>query len=357
MSHSHKTVKPGTPKKDGAGGKGTWGKEGSEYSGAARAAVDTHDPNYDSEDDEVPPPPPAIVVFKAGVANILDEYFTSGDAGDMNRALKELGHPELHHEFVKAVISRSLDLHDRERELASELLPRLFPTVSRDKVVEGFTVLLERLEDLRLDIPNAPELLSFFLARAVVDDILPPSFLSPDSADVEIAKETLVQAKNLTTGKSAAKRLAHIWGPSGDQSVKKIKERISSILDEYLVSNDMSEADKAIKDLAAPSFNYYVVKKAVLRALDAKDAERDKIVKLLSTLSTSGLISEAHYVSGFKGCVQMMDDIELDTPNAKEALGSFVQRSINAGFLPAAFTETYKQALTTSSTKKQQNAK
>lgn len=355
MSHSHKTVKPGTPKKDGGGGKGTWGKEGSEY-GASIGAVDSHDPNYDSEDGEVPPPPPAIVVFKAGVANILDEYFTSGDAGDIGRALKELGHPELHHEFVKAVISRSLDLHDRERELASELLPRLFPTVSRDKVVEGFTVLLERLEDLRLDIPNAPELLSFFLARAVVDDILTPSFLSPDSADIEIAKETLVQAKNLISGKSAAKRIAHIWGPSGDQSVKKIKERIASILNEYLVSNDMTEADKAIKDLAAPSFNYYVVKRAVIRALEAKDTERDKIVKLLSTFSTSGLISEAHFVSGFKGCADTINDIELDTPNAKELLGSFVQRSILAGYLPNSFTETYKQALATCGTKKQQTA-
>jgi len=259
--------------------------------------------------------------------------------------------PELHHEFVKAVISRSLDLHDRERELASELLPRLYPTVSRDKVLEGFTVLLERLEDLRLDIPNAPELLSYFLARAVVDDILPPSFLSPDSADVEIAKETLVQAKNLISGKSAAKRIAHIWGPSGDQSVKKIKERIASILDEYLVSNDIAETDKAIRDLAAPSFHYYVVKRAVLRALDSKEPERDKIVKLLSTFSISGLISEAHFVSGFKGCVDMMDDIELDTPNAKELLGGFIQRCILVGFLPSSLTETYKQALANGSSK------
>jgi hypothetical protein len=350
MSH-HKTVKPGTPKKDGAGGKGTWGKQGTEY--GSSGAIDPNDPNYDSEGDE-PPTTPAIVVFKAGVANILDEYFASGDAGDINRALKELGHPELHHEFVKAVISRSLDLHDRERELASRLLPRLYPVVSRDKVIEGFTVLLERLEDLKLDIPSAPEYLSFFLARAVVDDILPPSFLSPDSADVEIAKETLVQARNLLSGKSAAKRMAHIWGPSGDQSVKKIKERIAGILDEYLVSNDMSEADRAIKDLAAPSFNYYVVKRAALRALDSKDAEKDKIVKLLSMLSTSGLISEAHFISGFKGCVDMMDDIELDTPNGKELLGSFVQRSILAGYLPQSFTEVYKQGLANSGAKKQQ---
>lgn len=61
---------------------------------------------YSFLQEEVPPPPPAIIVFKAGVANILDEYFASGDSGDVGRALRDLGHPELHHEFVKAAISR-----------------------------------------------------------------------------------------------------------------------------------------------------------------------------------------------------------------------------------------------------------
>lgn len=87
-----------------------------------------------------------------------------------------------------------MDLHDRERELASNLLPRLYPNViSHAKIVEGFTTLLERIEDLKLDIPSAPEYLASFLARAVVDDLLPPAFLSPDSADVELAKEVLVK--------------------------------------------------------------------------------------------------------------------------------------------------------------------
>jgi hypothetical protein len=45
----HKSPKLDTPKKGGAGGKGTWGKEGSEINAVA-AASDTHDPNYDSED-------------------------------------------------------------------------------------------------------------------------------------------------------------------------------------------------------------------------------------------------------------------------------------------------------------------
>lgn len=55
MSQHHsnkKDVKPGAPKKDGGGGKGTWGKTGSEYGSSTR--VDAQDPNYDSEDVCIP---------------------------------------------------------------------------------------------------------------------------------------------------------------------------------------------------------------------------------------------------------------------------------------------------------------
>jgi len=338
--HTHHLArKPGAPKKDGAGGKGTWGREGSEYEN--EASLDAGDPTYDSGDDEAPPVTPAIVVFKAGVASILDEYFVSGDADEVKKALKELGHPELHHEFVKIVISRSLDLHDRERELASELLPHLYPDViSYEKIVAGFTALLERIEDLKLDIPNAPELLSNFLARAVVDDLIPPAFLSPDSADVELAKETLVKAKSLTEGKMAGKRVANIWGPAGNQSVKKFKERAISILEEFVVTNDVVEADRAIRELDAPSFNYYVVKKAVLLALDVKDSQLEMLIKLLTIFYQGGLISEDHFVAGVKSCVDSISDIELDTPNARERLTHFIKRSHQAGYLPASFIPT-----------------
>jgi len=217
--------------------------------------------------------------------------------------------------------------------------------ITHIKIVEGFTTLLERIEDLKLDIPNAPEYLSMFLARAVVDDLLPPAFLSPDSADVELAKEILVKAKTLIQGKGAFKRITHIWGPGGDQSVKRFKERAQTILEEYLVNNDITETDQAIRELNVSSFHWYLVKKAVLLALDSKDSDVDKIVKLLNTFSTSQLISETHFLAGFESCVGMIEDIELDTPRGRELLAQFVTRSINAGYLPATFKAHYDERI------------
>jgi len=342
----HKSPKVGIPKKGGAGGKGTWGKEGSEID-ATSAPHGERDPNYDSEEDDyVPPPPPPLDIYKMRVQGLLDEYFVSGDPDEATRALAELGHPEFHHEFVKLLISKSLDKHDRERELASGLLPHVYPNVIKyAKVVEGFTVLLERIDDLRLDIPAAPEYLSMFLSRAVVDDLLPPAFLSADNADVELAKEALVKAKSMLQGKGAFKRITHVWGAAGDQSVKKLKERTQAILDEYLVSNDITETDNALRELNIALFHWNFVKKAVLLALDSKDAEVQKIVKLLTTFSNSQLISEVHFVAGFDSCANSIEDIEIDTPHGRDILAHFIDRSITAGYLPSSYKQHYADVL------------
>lgn len=45
-------------------------------------------------------------------------------------------------------------------------------------MVSGFSRLLAAADDLVLDIPEAVHLLSLFLGRAIVDEVLPPAFLA-----------------------------------------------------------------------------------------------------------------------------------------------------------------------------------
>ena len=56
--------------------------------------------------------------------------------------------------------------------------------IAVEQVQRGFRALLRAAADLRLDVPNAPEQIATFLARAVVDDALPPAFVEgiPDGA-------------------------------------------------------------------------------------------------------------------------------------------------------------------------------
>jgi MA3 domain len=72
----------------------------------------------------------------------------------------------------------ALKQQDHERELVSRLLSAAYPTLlDSDTVARGFQRLFEMIDDLQLDAPAARPLAASFLARAVVDEILPPSFL------------------------------------------------------------------------------------------------------------------------------------------------------------------------------------
>ena len=42
---------------------------------------------------------------------------------------------------------------------------------------KGFLNLVYSVDDLKIDVPEAPDLVATFIARAVVDDILPPAFV------------------------------------------------------------------------------------------------------------------------------------------------------------------------------------
>ena len=50
-------------------------------------------------------------------------------------------------------------------------------TISPDEMSKGFIQLLKCADDLALDVPDAATLLGDFLARAVVDDVLPPALV------------------------------------------------------------------------------------------------------------------------------------------------------------------------------------
>ncbi|KAJ0765845.1 putative programmed cell death protein [Helianthus annuus] len=174
-SHSGKLVRV---KKDGGGGKGTWGKlldtDGEPH-------IDRNDPNYDSGEEPYQLVGSAVSdpldEYKRKVASIIDEYFTTGDVDLAASELRDLGSSEYHPYFIKRLVSMAMDRHDKEKEMASVLLSALYSDViSSTQIKQGFFMLLESADDLAVDILDTVETLALFVARGVVDDILPPAF-------------------------------------------------------------------------------------------------------------------------------------------------------------------------------------
>ena len=65
--------------------------------------------------------------------------------------------------------------------------------------MRGFVDLAASVHDLKLDVPDAIETISTFIARGVVDDILPPKF-----AEVTLAGDPTCQGPDAQTVASKA---------------------------------------------------------------------------------------------------------------------------------------------------------
>jgi MA3 domain len=167
-------------KKQGGHGKGQW-KEDMDPSYVIEIPLDKDDPIYDITEDsdryvlssgpghdtekrgydpgtdkEVYGPLLTLVEFKVQVSECIKEYYDSCDADEVIRTIQELGCIEYHAEVVKKCISLSFDKGPRERELTSRLLTCLHPTpLSLEDMEHGFNILLDGLDDLSKDVPDA----------------------------------------------------------------------------------------------------------------------------------------------------------------------------------------------------------
>ncbi|KAF3436703.1 hypothetical protein FNV43_RR19450 [Rhamnella rubrinervis] len=258
----------------GGGGKGTWGKL---LDTDGESHIDRKDPNYDSGEEPyqlvgstVSDP---LDEYKKALVSIIEEYFSTGDVDLAASDLRELA-------LYANVIS---------------------PTQIRD----GFFMLLESVDDLVVDIPDAVDILALFLARAVVDDILPPAFLTR-------AKKALPEYSK------------------GFQAIQTAEKR------EYVESGDAFEACSCIRQLGVSFFHHEVVKRALVLAMEIRTAE-PLIWKLLKEASEEGLISSSQMVKGFSRLEESLDDLALDIPSAKTLFHSLVPKAISEGWLDGSY--------------------
>ncbi|XP_057487249.1 MA3 DOMAIN-CONTAINING TRANSLATION REGULATORY FACTOR 1-like [Actinidia eriantha] len=338
-SHSGKVVRV---KKDGAGGKGTWGKL---LDTDGESHIDRNDPNYDSGEE-----PYQLVgstlsdpldEYKKAVVSIVEEYFSTGGVELTASDLRELGSSEYLPYFVKRLVSMAMDRHDKEKEMASVLLSALYADViSSAQISQGFVMLLEAADDLAVDILDAVDVIALFIARAVVDDILPPAFLTRAKktfSETSKGYQAIQTAeKSYLSAPHHAELVERRWGGSTHITVEEVKKKIAELLREYVESGDTLEACRCIRELGVSFFHHEVVKRALVLAMEIQTAE-PLILKLLKEASEEGLISSSQMAKGFDRLDKSLDDLALDIPSAKYLFQSLVPKAISEGWLDESF--------------------
>lgn len=155
--------------------------------------------------------PNMVQKAKADIKEIARKYFGTADVNSATKAVQALP-PYFHFEVIKQFISTSLDRSSADRELASKFIAHAYgEIIKQEAIVKAFTILLERVEDLYLDVPDIQHLLSFFVARAVHDEALPPAFLvRVDLAPKDLGMQVIEHAGRLLKEMKSAK-IEKLW--------------------------------------------------------------------------------------------------------------------------------------------------
>ncbi|KAL1461052.1 hypothetical protein WDU94_012984 [Cyamophila willieti] len=329
----------GLPKKGGAGGKGVWGKPGSEI---AEEAIDKNDPNYDSdsmENDDIVLEPiihePSDEELKKSIESIVLEYYEHGDSEEAALSLEELNILTKKHLITQIAIELALDHKPSHREMTSVLISDLYGRLIKQKdIAAGFDVLLKNLSDLKLDTPDADTVLGNFLARAIADDCVPPKLITTfkSSIDNEPAQASLSRADMLLSMKNGMHRLDNVWGIGGGlRPVKSLVRQMHLLLQEYLSSGDAAEATRCLLELEVPHFHHELVYEAVVATLEAINPTVEAaILKLLASLSAAVIVTPDMMERGFQRVFDDMNDIVLDVPLAQTVLERFVEATTKA---------------------------
>eukprot|EP00118_Oscarella_pearsei_P024875 m.306995 g.306995 ORF g.306995 m.306995 type:complete len:449 (+) comp41802_c0_seq1:166-1512(+) len=329
----------GEPKKGGAGGKGTWGKATESYEDAS-PAKDSHDPNYDSGEDgyvmDTIEPELTESQFEKYVEPIVKEYFDHGDIFEVAESLAELNIISLRYKVPQLAVSIAMEQKADQRELTSRLLSDLYGEyVPPEDMIKGFDCLVSDLDDLILDTPNAPEVLGSFIARAVADDCLPPIYITSHERKSKLAETAFKHADVLLRKSHGMMRLDTVWGIGGGRRpVKVLVNKIKLLLEEYLSSIDLKEAERCLLDLDVPHFHHELVYEAIVLVLErGLEACSKHIITLFKFFADSNVVTPDQMKSGYLRVFSDLPDICLDVPDAQHVLEQFVTACFDAGFM------------------------
>lgn len=170
-----------------------------------------------------------------------------------------------------------------------------------------------------------------FLARAVVDEVLPPAYLSEQN-NQRPGEIVIEKAISLLTREHSTARLERVWGPGDGRPVDELKVAMDQLLQEYLMSRELDECARCVKELDSAHYMHELVKRGVKIAMeqDGKDeatqhekSSMDAMAALFGFLVKNAIISEHQVAKGVDRLHRVLEDLRLDVPTAPTLLQDF----------------------------------
>lgn len=266
-----------------------------------------------------------LKILKKTIDECFRELFTSGSYEQCAQTIMELNAPfhyeVVHYEVVKRGISIALDKDNKCRELMSRLLA-YYTGTGKDAVLQanavqrGFELLVQRVDDLYVDVPDVLYLLACFIARAIADEVLPPSFVNDCAVqDSDMGTKVLRHVSKVLGQKNSYERLARVWVSGKDKCVPELKKAIKAYIREYFLNGEMDDTVGNLKELGVPYFDHEIVKQVIVLTCDYKAKELAYSEALLKLCCSKQLISTKMLQLGFSKVETNKASYLPDIPN------------------------------------------
>lgn len=196
--------------------------------------------------------------------------------------------------------------------------------VEKIHIERAFASILSVLDELITDIPQACHQLAYFIARAVQDEVVRPSFVDDHQDDVRLDVLNIIKkSRGLLYNRCKSVILEHIWG--GKKSVDHLTKQIKTCILEYLDSSNIDEIEREISEWKFPHFLHELVYSGMVVAFESSQSD-DKIHKiqaLFSSLSKSRILPQDQIEIGFHRMETCLGEISLDIPKVSSMFRQF----------------------------------
>jgi len=292
-----------------------------------------------------------LQAYKVALDNFELDFFNSGEVSEARNFLTEHETRAFRHEFVRHLVKGAmLNKTDRQREMVSLVLSALYSDEHGDLVVDdvklGFSRMLGSLDDLSLDCPDASDLLAKFLARAVVDEIIPPAFII-DSMRLHIGGpmgiavlEKVWKWVSEEKGHMLAGRFRKVWTGTDPERVeaREFKQNIQIVIEAYFRNFDKEDSRTSFNLMdMSPDQESELVRKILRATMDYGEKQRKAGLELIEYLLANKELNSTNVAKGFTDLFLQAPDIVLDVKDVDERMTAFVKDAKERKILLADF--------------------
>jgi len=128
--------------------------------------------------------------------------------------------------------------------------------------------------------------------------------------------------------------------PAGD-----LEDKFEEILTDFLSSHDPEDASDSFAELHSPDAAPAFVQKAMVMTIEMKDQQRELATKLFAAMHQRKAISKEQFAAGLKSVVELVPDLEFDSPYAAKFVAEFAAHGLANDYLDVSFIDTGFEAL------------